>query len=108
KIKMIEPTPSPNTMKVVIDQELAFGKSHNYTKDKLEGAPAEIVKLLGIEGVKGVYHVADFLAVERIAKFDWEPILSEVRKVFGEGEGASGEAFEADEHFGEVYVHVQE
>ena len=26
KIVTIEPTPSPNTMKVVIDQELPFGK----------------------------------------------------------------------------------
>ena len=27
KIVTIEPTPSPNSMKVVIDQELPFGKS---------------------------------------------------------------------------------
>lgn len=108
KIITIEPTPSPNTMKIVIDQELPFGKSHNYSKDKLEGAPAEILKLLEIQGVKGVYHVADFLALERIAKFDWETILGEARKVFGEEGGAAGQEFEADEHFGEVYVHVQE
>lgn len=107
KIKAIEPTPSPNTMKVIIDQELPFGKSHDYKKDQLDGAPKEVRDILAIDGVKGVYHVADFLAVERISKFDWENILADVRNAFGEGEGSEGNV-EIDEHFGEVYVHVQE
>ena len=107
KIVAIEPTPSPNTMKVIIDQELPFGKSHNYKKDQTEGAPKEVQEILEIDGVKGVYHVADFLAVERNAKSDWEGILADVRRVFGEGNG-SEEELEIDEHFGEVYVHVQE
>ncbi|MDN7243983.1 conserved virulence factor C family protein [Planococcus shenhongbingii] len=108
KIVTIEPTPSPNTMKVIIDQELPFGKSHNYHKDNLEGAPKEIQAILSIAGVKGVYHVADFLAVERLAKFDWETILAEVRRVFGDDSGHSNEEIEIDEHFGEIYVHVQQ
>ncbi|MBD8014143.1 conserved virulence factor C family protein [Planococcus wigleyi] len=108
KIITIEPTPSPNTMKVIIDQELPFGKSHNYHKDNLEGAPKEVQELLKIDGVKGVYHVADFLAVERISKFDWESILAQVRNVFGEDREHSSEEIELDEHYGEVYVHVQE
>lgn len=108
KIKTIEPTPSPNTMKVVIDQELPFGKSHNYSKTNSEGAPKEVQQILDIEGVKGIYHVADFLAIERLSKVDWETILAEVRSVFGEGQGAAGDEVEVDEHFGEVYVHVQQ
>ncbi|MCP2036285.1 hypothetical protein L1279_003327 [Planomicrobium sp. HSC-17F08] len=109
KIITIEPTPSPNTMKVIIDQELPFGKSHNYTKDNAQDAAKEIQAILEIAGVKGVYHVADFLAVERIAKFDWETILAEVRRVFGEDSSrTSEEEIEIDEHYGEVYVHVQQ
>ena len=109
KITTIEPTPSPNTMKVIIDQELPFGKSHNYTKDNAQDAPKEIQAILEIAGVKGVYHVADFLAVERIAKFDWETILAEVRRVFGEDSSHTNEEeIEIDEHYGEVYVHVQQ
>ncbi|AQQ53535.1 conserved virulence factor C family protein [Planococcus lenghuensis] len=107
KIITIEPTPSPNTMKVVIDQELPFGKSHNYKPETVEGAPEQIQALFTIDGVKGIYHVADFLAVERNAKYDWEGILAEVRRVFGEGDGAE-ENVEIDEHYGEVYVHVQQ
>ncbi|TWT00997.1 conserved virulence factor C family protein [Planomicrobium sp. CPCC 101079] len=108
KIKTIEPTPSPNTMKVIIDQELPFGKSHNYNENNLEGAPAEVRKILAVEGVKCVYHVADFLAVERIAKFDWEAILAEVRRIFGEDSKGANDEIQIDEHFGEVYVHVQQ
>ncbi len=108
KIKTIEPTPSPNTMKVIIDQELPFGKSHNYSEKNLDGAPKEIQDILSIEGVKGVYHVADFLAVERNAKFGWENILADVRRALGEDSENTGNEIELDEHYGEVYVHVQE
>lgn len=79
KIKSIEPTPSPNTMKVILTEELPAGKSNNYKLDQTEGAPAVVRDILNIEGVKGVYHVADFLAVERNARFDWKEILPQVR-----------------------------
>lgn len=107
-IVTIEPTPSPNTMKVVIDQELAFGTAHNYTAKNADGAPEQIQRILQIDGVKGVYHVADFLAVERIAKFDWEGILAGVRVALGEDAAAVEAAANAPtDSYGEVYVHVQ-
>ncbi|MCZ8535850.1 virulence factor [Paenisporosarcina quisquiliarum] len=108
KILTIEPTPSPNTMKVIVDHELPFGKSFNYKKDESSEAPNEIVSILNIPGVKGIYHVADFLAIERLAKNDWEQILAEVRNVFGENDQAISNGVQVDEHFGEVYVHVQQ
>lgn len=108
KIKTIEPTPSPNSMKVVIDEELPFGKSFNYTKDNIDTAPEEIGKILSIEGVKGVYRVADFLAVERNAKYKWESILSEVRKALGEEEESTHTSEQTTvDNYGEVFVHVQ-
>lgn len=107
KIVTVEPTPSPNSMKVVVDEELPFGKSFNYTKENASEAPGEIQSILKIEGVKGVYHVADFLAVERNAKFNWETILASVRFALGEkGEKAEQEVQVVD-HYGEVFVHVQ-
>ncbi|NME06413.1 conserved virulence factor C family protein [Psychrobacillus sp. BL-248-WT-3] len=106
KILTIEPTPSPNTMKVVVDQELPFGKSYNYKKDHIEDAPKEIQRIFDIEGVKGVYHVADFLAIERIAKFSWESILASIENVFG-GENEAETEEKPLDHYGEVYVHVQ-
>lgn len=106
-IKSIEPTPSPNTMKVILDQELPFGTANNYNPTNVESAPAEIQAIMKIEGVKGVYHVADFLAVERNGKFDWVNILAEVRQALGEDATAAEEQVQRDDQFGEAYVHVQ-
>jgi hypothetical protein len=107
RILSIEPTPSPNTMKVLLDEELKAGKSNNYKKDQAEGAPSVIKEILTIEGIKGVYHVADFLAVERNAKFDWQELLPQVRRAFGESAEIKNAEEKIDEHFGEVNVAVQ-
>jgi hypothetical protein len=108
KILSIEPTPSPNTMKINLNEELPMGKSNNYKKGSIAGAPEIIVNILDIEGVKGVYHVADFLAVERNAKYDWKAILPEVRKAFGQEAEETGEGTsKINEHFGEIKVQIQ-
>jgi len=108
KIITIEPTPSPNTMKIILDEALAAGKSNNYKKDQDAGAPPVIKKILHIEGVNGVYHVADFLAVERHGKYSWEEILPLVREAFGEDSAFLNTGNQQpDEHFGEVNVQIQ-
>ncbi|PLR81095.1 virulence factor [Bacillus canaveralius] len=108
KILAIEPTPSPNTMKIILDRELPMGQSNNYKKDHVEGAPDLIKSILNVEGVKGVYHVADFLAVERNAKYDWKQILPQVRKAFGEESSSDNEKNPVmNEHYGEIKVQVQ-
>ena len=50
KILTIEPTPSPNSMKIVIDQDLPFGKSYNFTKENIVAAEPEIKAIFGVEG----------------------------------------------------------
>ncbi|PFO02490.1 virulence factor [Bacillus sp. AFS076308] len=107
KIKAIEPTPSPNTMKINLDQELPMGKSHNYKKETSSDAPPIIQAILQIEGIKGVYHVADFLAVERNAKYDWKELLPQVRQAFGEKTEETANINKLDEHFGEIKVEIQ-
>ncbi|WML53816.1 conserved virulence factor C family protein [Neobacillus sp. PS3-12] len=107
-IKSIEPTPSPNTMKINLDEELPMGASHNYKLETSEGAPAVIRSILQIEGIKGVYHVADFLAIERNAKYDWKMLLPKVRQAFGEKPVETKPTNDdATDHFGEVRVEVQ-
>ena len=93
-------------MKIIIDQDLPFGKSFNYTKDNVESAPVEIQAIFTVEGVKGIYHVSNFLAVERNAKFAWEQVLSGIRAVLN-GSESTEEHAQIDVHFGEVNVHVQ-
>lgn len=107
-IVSIEPTPSPNSMKIVLDTELPMLESHNYKKEDASSAPEPIDHLLQINGIKGIYHVMNFMAIERVGTVQWETILSEVRQVFAEGTSERTETkSEIAEHFGEVYVHVQ-
>ncbi|MGJ3222018.1 virulence factor [Geobacillus thermoleovorans] len=108
RIQAIEPTPSPNTMKILLDEELPSGTRHNYKPDNIGEAPPLIQALMRIDGVKGIYHVADFLAIERHPKYDWRDILAKVREVFGEKADDGAEAKpKGNEHFGEVKVFVQ-
>lgn len=113
RILSIEPTPSPNSMKVNLDKRLPAGqKGVTYTRENKHTAPAPIANILEIDGVKSVYHVADFLAVERIATADWPTILSKVREAFGEAgagtQAPSGEPEKAAEDpWREVTVLVQ-
>lgn len=93
-------------MKIVIDQDLPFGKSYNFTKENIAEASSELQAIFAVEGVKGIYHVSNFLAVERNAKVAWENILSSIRAALGEGMSDARQT-EAVDHFGEVNVHVQ-
>ncbi|KMY50500.1 conserved virulence factor C family protein [Peribacillus loiseleuriae] len=102
----IEPTPSPNTMKINLTEELPTGRSNNYKKEEAEKAPQLIREILHIDGVKGVYHVADFLAVERNGKYDWQEILIKVRQVFGEDTSDEEAGQIILEHYGEVNVSI--
>lgn len=115
KIVSIEPTPSPNSMKINLDEELPMGKTQNYKQgDSLENAPNYVHSLLTIEGVKSLYHVMDFIAIDRNPKHMWENILPKVREVLGSIEKPeSTESTEqqdentANEAFGEVKVYIQ-
>lgn len=107
KIITIEPTPSPNSMKIVVDQELPFGKSFNYNNKNVSEATGEAAAILAVEGVKGVYHVANFFAVERNAKYAWETILASVRAALGEDQQVVAGKAKLVDHFGEVHAHVQ-
>lgn len=109
KIVTIEPTPSPNSMKIIVDKELPMGISHNYKKEDAESAPFPVSKMLAVKGVKGIYHVMDFMAVERVGNIAWEDILADVQGIFNEEamEVEKDSEQESDDHYGEVYVHVQ-
>ncbi|WP_310552043.1 conserved virulence factor C family protein [Paenibacillus glufosinatiresistens] len=111
KITFIEPTPSPNTMKLHLDESLEPGVRRTYTPDTLRSAPAWAREMLAIPGVDSVFHTADFAALERRPQADWAAILREVQIRFG-GEGLSGPDFDpgdenAGAHFGEAQVFVQ-
>ncbi|HET7579454.1 MAG TPA: conserved virulence factor C family protein [Bacillales bacterium] len=109
KILSIEPTPSPNTMKLNMDESLPGREARNFKEKDYEEAPEYAQKLLAIDGVKGLYHVADFIALERDGKVDWQSILPRAREIFGEGKAEPfvSENRPVTESYGAVDVFIQ-
>ncbi|WP_186578204.1 conserved virulence factor C family protein [Aquibacillus kalidii] len=115
KIKSIEPTPSPHSMKIILDEKLPENETRNYKPDDLQAAPKFIQQLFSITGVKGIYHVIDFMALERNPKVPWESILPAVRETLGTIESAVDThddsivqtANDTNNSFGEVKVFIQ-
>ncbi|WP_172257293.1 virulence factor [Saccharibacillus deserti] len=109
EIKLIEPTPSPNTMKLHLNETLEAGIRKTYTLDNERSAPPIIARLLHIEGVKSVFHTADFMAIDRKPGADWPAILSSVQEVFGSrsDQPVDSDIEDAAGHFGEAQVFVQ-
>ncbi|WP_460326210.1 virulence factor [Paenibacillus sp. YSY-4.3] len=110
KIVFIEPTPSPNTMKLHLSESLEPGIRKTYTLDNERSAPSWIAKMLHIPGVKSVFHTADFVALDRKGNADWSAILAEVQTQFGqEGIASAWEQSdsEAAQGYGEAQVFVQ-
>ncbi len=109
KIKLIEPTPSPNTMKLHLDETLESGIRKTYTLENERSAPPIVARLLHIEGVKSVFHTADFMAIDRKGGADWPAILSGVQEVFGTRfeQPIDSDIEDAAGHFGEAQVFVQ-
>ncbi|SFJ31666.1 conserved virulence factor C family protein [Thermoflavimicrobium dichotomicum] len=115
KIVSIEPTPSPNVMKLNLDEQLPAETSYNFNQKNKEAAPPYIQQLLSIEGVQGVFQVSDFISLERHPKADWQEVLALARKVLGDADSAvsvpadSGQEPQdvAKDSFGEVTVYIQ-
>jgi hypothetical protein len=112
KIVSIEPTPSPYSMKINVNEEMPDGKTENYKLgDDLSSAPSYIKELFAIHGVKGIYRVIDFIALERDARTPWEEILPTVERTLGSVDGEDSQldstSESVNEHYGEVKVFVQ-
>ncbi|WP_114165616.1 virulence factor [Exiguobacterium sp. TNDT2] len=82
KLVAIEPTPSPNNLKIIVEPAFT-GRGVTYDKASLDMPPI-IEEIVGLRGVKSVYAVSDFLAVERHPKHDWHDVMNEIRRAFGE------------------------
>lgn len=115
KIVKIEPTPSPNSMKLTLDTRLNPGVRLDVGRGREDMAPAYIRKLLAIEGVTGVFQTADFLALERHPRGDWATILAGAEAVLGtaagptavHSPGAPESSAQQENGYGELTVRVQ-
>src|SRR5437870_6377586 len=68
-------------MKLNLDERLAKGVAITYTHENRGDCPAYIDKILAIPGVSSVFHVEDFMAIQRKPTAGWEDILSQARVV---------------------------
>lgn len=104
EIKRVEPTPSPNTMKVVLSYKREDNQSNTYTTIS-DDNPSFINDVLALEGVKSIFHVMDFLAVDKEPKADWEDVLPLITATLNDEE-VTAQDTPPDEHFGEIKVEV--
>lgn len=112
RLKSVETTPNPNSMKLNLDEQL--GSTVTYTLDNKKGCPEFVDRLLEVDGVKSVFVCSDFVTLNRDPRADWRLILEKATAIFVhdardstsqvEKEDAQRSAFEKE---GQVQVLVQ-
>ncbi len=110
KLLSIEPTPSPNSMKLNVDETLPRGRRMTYTSKEAADAPQPYKELLLIDGVRGLFRTADFIALDRKPGSDWARILAEARVLLqadGAESGSGGARNSMGAGYGEAQVLVQ-
>ncbi|MBD2847839.1 conserved virulence factor C family protein [Paenibacillus sp. IB182496] len=107
KLLSIEPTPSPNSMKLNMDEKLPPGHRSSYTKDDADSAPEPLRGLLAIDGVRSLFRTADFIAIDRKPGSDWQRILEAARALLSSGEESAEQGGVPHESYGESHVFVQ-
>lgn len=80
KVLSVQPTPNPNSMRVELDFELPMSESYNYKKSDADNAVHPAKAVLEVEGVAGVYHVMNFMAVERDPSVEWDMIIPQIEQ----------------------------
>lgn len=89
EILRIEPTPSPNTMKITVSETKQEMKSSTY-KEVTEDTPAFIAHVLELEDVTSVFHALDFISVDKNAKAEWDALIPQIEATFNDED--AGEA----------------
>ncbi|EPU6173476.1 conserved virulence factor C family protein [Staphylococcus pseudintermedius] len=106
EIIKVEPTPSPNTMKIILSEKRQDNHSKTYT-EVTDSQPHFINAILQVKGVKSVFHVLDFIAVDKAPKADWETVLPLVTATLHQDQQQSDTTQpEPDTHFGEIKAEV--
>ncbi|WP_323702360.1 conserved virulence factor C family protein [Mammaliicoccus sp. Dog046] len=108
EIVRVEPTPSPNTMKIVLSFKKEDRSSKTYTETNDQN-PEFINRILQLDGIKSVFHVMDFIAVDKNPKENWDTLLKEVTSaISGSTDNNDLDLNQVNEHFGEVKAEVLE
>lgn len=107
KLLSIEPTPSPNSMKLNLDEALPRGRRLTYTVKESENAGEPYRSLLAIAGVKSLFHTTDFIALDRKPGADWAAILADARTILQAEQEIGTSIGQGSAGYGESQVLVQ-
>jgi hypothetical protein len=88
-------------MKINVSDKLPAKDRATYTPDNAEAAPEYIRRILAVPGVKSVFRAADFIAVDRTPKGDWQTILTQVRETLSGGASTNDAPLSAQPEPGE-------
>lgn len=119
KLRSIETTPSPQCIKLNLDQPIAT-KPLTLSRNKdTSDAPQLALQLLDIQGVQEVFLNGDFITLTRNARVDWQPILAASAGIIGLTEetdagqildalpSPTNQSTTASQNFGQVEVAIQ-
>ncbi|WP_238315990.1 MULTISPECIES: NifU N-terminal domain-containing protein [Nosocomiicoccus] len=77
----IEPTPNPNTMKVVLDEQKPDMKSSTHKEVSPEN-PDFINRVLEIDEVTSVFYALDFISVDKDPRAEWDVVIPKIEAQF--------------------------
>lgn len=80
RLKTVETTPNPNSMKLNLDEKL--GSTVTYTTENMSVGPEFVRELLAIAGVKSIFVCDDFITLNRDPRSDWRSILEKAAALF--------------------------
>lgn len=82
KLRSIETTPSPQCIKLNLDEPITT-KSLTLSSGDTSDAPQLALRLLDIEGVQEIFLSGDFITLTRNSRADWQPILTKAAGIIG-------------------------
>jgi predicted metal-dependent hydrolase len=88
KLCSIETTPSPNCMKLNLDEQISPKPLTLKRDSDLTDTPEVSRQLLSIPGIQSVFMVGDFITLTRKGNVDWQPILATVARLLGMADAA--------------------
>jgi len=108
KLLSIEPTPNPNSMKLLLDEALQKGTSITYQVESKAHYPEIVQRLLEIPGVKSLYRCLDFMSMQRLPSADWEALLTQARQILSAEAGTRDDTLLTEAELpGEAKIFVQ-
>ncbi len=81
----VEGTPNPNAAKFVLDRPLiGEGGGRSYFDAESARGDALAERLFGVEGVRAVFMVEDFITVTKTDQADWDDLVDGVKAAIRE------------------------